>query len=100
MSPRLEPTHRVVTWVETRNISVGYYDCAVCGIETPEPTMDRLIQFAQSNRGRFMWPSSDYHQPGCLPPGWGLECTEGTGLICPDCVAAKAAAFAARRKQP
>lgn len=91
---RLEENRRTISWTETREILVGYHNCGVCGVETPEPTMDRIIEFAQSNRGCFMWP--DRREDGCAPPNWTND--EELGDICPDCTAAKAEAFAKRRK--
>jgi hypothetical protein len=94
MTHRLEESNRTVSWTVTAEVCVGYHDCGVCRIETPEPTMDQMLEFAQSRSGCFMWPDRD--KDGCTPTGWEWDGEEG--WICPDCVAARNAAFALRRK--
>ncbi len=94
-APSLEEGPRTISWTEERTIAVGYHNCDVCGVETPEPTSAQMLEYAQShNVGGTMWPGSE--APGCMPAGWTQD--YGTGLICPDCTAAKEAAFATRRK--
>ena len=88
MGTRLEESIRKVTWVEERTIRVGYHDCDVCGMESPEPTTAEIVTFAKGNSGCFMWPGEHW-----IPPGW----TTDNGIICIDCTAAKEAAFANRR---
>ena len=85
---------RMISWTVEKEIIVGYHDCGVCRKETPEPSMDRIIVFAQSDRGHFMWPAHD--EPGCTPTGWRWDGEEG--WLCPDCVEAMMKAFTARRK--
>ncbi len=90
---------KTVTWTVSHSICVGYSDCEVCGKETPEPTMERMIEFAKhdslpGNDGRgFMWPDDD--KPGCWPPEWT---TDGEGHLCPECTEVKNNALATRRK--
>jgi len=96
MAHRLEENHRTISWTVTSEILVGYHNCGVCGVETPEPTMAQMIEFAQERNGNFMWP--DPNIPGCMPPGgWSDDNEEG--LICPACTEAKNQAFAFRRKK-
>lgn len=97
MATRLEPGSRTVTWTETRQIAVGYHDCANCGVETPEPAMSDLIRFAKMRpNGGVLWPGGTNDSDNWTPPGWTVE--YGEGLICPDCTAVKREAFAQRRR--
>lgn len=92
---RLEENSREITWTESARITIGYGNCGVCELETPKPTMDRMVEFAKSSwLPKLMWPSTDVD--GCHPPGWEWDHNEA--WLCPECVAAKNAAFAARRK--
>ena len=68
MTHRLEETNRTVSWTVTAEVCVGYHDCGVCQVETPEPTMEQMLEFAKSGRGCFMWP--DINEEGCQPGGW------------------------------
>ena len=96
MKSRLEQSPRTVTWTESRLIHVGYHTCPVCCVETPEPSMTDLISFAKPRpNGGYLWPGAG--QDGWTPPGWTQE--HELGLICPDCTAAKNAAFATRQKK-
>ena len=92
---RIAPGWRTVTWTCTREIAVGFHNCGVCCVETPEPTMSDLVEYAESGGRATFWPGT--HPRGeWMPPGWTHDREEG--LICPDCAAVKLAAFAARRK--
>jgi hypothetical protein len=94
-SSRLEPSPRIVTWTESRSISVGYHRCPICDVETPEPSMTDLITFAMTRpNGGYLWPGAG--QDGWIPPGWTQE--HELGLICPGCTAVKNTALATRRK--
>lgn len=103
MGHRIEKP-QMVSWTETREITVGHHNCGVCGVETPGPTMDQLVAFAKGvcNEREYLWPSDEQDEEGFpegyMPPGWTDEGGD-RGLICPDCTAAKEAAFAARRVQ-
>jgi hypothetical protein len=94
MTQHLEEGYRTVSWTESRDLCVGYNDCGVCGLQTPEPTMDRMVEFARSGNGRcFMWPGND--RDSWMPPNWSYD--RERGLLCPQCTQAKNDALAWRR---
>lgn len=77
---------RVIEWTETfkYNVAICFLPCDGCGIETPDPPREQVLEFAKNaiNRNRhFMWPASDIDN-GCLPAGWSFK---GGDLYCPDC---------------
>lgn len=94
---RLADKRVTVSWTETEEILVGYHNCCVCQAETPDPTAEQLLEFAQRVGGdSLMWP--DANTPGRMPTGWHREVEEGSGFLCPDCWQAKQTAFAPRRR--
>ncbi len=100
MKSRLEEKPRTITWTETytRDIVIGFRDCAGCGTETPVPTDAQMLAFAKYaiDHGRhFMWPAVDIEN-GCIPVGWVYR--EGE-LFCPGCEQAQRDALKARRSK-
>jgi hypothetical protein len=105
---RLADEVRSITWQETRHLKVGHHDCPICGEETPEPSLEELVEFArqiESGRGLtvfdavFMWPDADPDHAVWIPEGWHEDVVDDEQvLICPDCHAAKIAAQKARQK--
>ena len=101
MTHRLEEGSTVVTWTERREIIIGHDDCVACGVETPSPTQDQLLEIFQKGvdgyePDRFLWPGrSDSHWQ---PPGWAV--VHGSpldlGLLCQTCVEAVYTALRAR----
>jgi hypothetical protein len=94
-SPSIEAEARKVTWTETLfgEVMVGYRNCDICGLETPEPSDSDVVEFVKTHVNNFMWPIGG--DEGWMPNGWEYK---GDGLLCPDCVKAKNDALAARRK--
>lgn len=72
----------------------------MCGAETPPPTTDQLVEFAQEQGDGYLWPGNEPDQ--FMPAGWiWITCqtdAEG-GLICPECAEAQEKAFEARRRE-
>lgn len=118
MTHRLEDSPRRISFTVDVDITVGYHDCAVCGVECPPPTTEQLLTAAREfynsaasstydphwtcrrialgelNGGGYLWPSST-EAIAYLPVGWKqLE----EGLTCAECIAATEVALTARRK--
>jgi hypothetical protein len=93
---------RMVSFTTTVAIAIGHHDCHFCGVETPAPPDDVLVENAQiaATAGCdqiTLWPmdSEASSRFTWTPPGWEIH---NHFLTCPGCVAAINAALAERRK--
>lgn len=96
MTVRIGDTRRV-SYLTTESVAIGYRDCAVCGVETPTPPDDVLVDFARASTGSTLWPGRNRDE--WVPEGWAF-CDLARGMICPDCAAAVRVAIATRSTGP
>jgi hypothetical protein len=85
-----------VSWTETRKVGIGHYPCGNCQADSPRPTSEQILDYAQgTDHGGSLWPGSG-DDGSFLPPGWSYD--HDLGVICTTCTKAKNDALAALKK--
>ena len=97
----LEDHPRKVTFTVKIDVTVGHHACDVCGIDSPPPTDEVLLERAHAicdeggDHGYF-WAGHHNRGENYLPPAW----TEVDGkLVCDGCAAAVRVALEGRRRR-
>ena len=94
----LEDTPRKITYTVSAFVTVGYRNCFVCGVETPPPTTNQLLEYAREYHDGFLWPGTDPEQ--FMPSDWmWTKCQTDSGLICPECAETQENALESRRRE-
>lgn len=84
-----------VSWTNEATVAVGHHSCEWCGTETPIPTSDVIVEYAQTEGSRTLWPfdgSFDW-----CPPGWTRD--EDGRSFCSSCAKERARVLAVAERR-